>query len=203
MSGRIDIEGVRQNLQFTSLRVLLEPESDFLAGSLIGEVKPDGSFLLDGVLPSEYTVSIVGLPSEYYLKKVQVGMQDVAGRKVDFKQNTGSLDIRISSLGGTISGTIFDGQQQPAIGVNVALVPDPPRPDAPDLYKDLPTNAQGQFTILGVAPGHYQVFAIQGAEASRYLDSDWVTSLRDYAQEVSIEENATVTLTINEDAQQK
>src|SRR5205807_5836198 len=130
----------------------------------------------------EYTLLIIGLPSAYYVKKVQVGMQEIAGRKLDFSHTSGALDVVISSSGGTISGAILDNEQQPAPGVSVALVPDPPRPDTPDLYKVLQTNAQGQFSILGVAPGHYQLFAIQGAESNAYLASDWVNSLQDYSK---------------------
>jgi hypothetical protein len=200
MSGRIQIEGSGQNLNFSAVRVLVEPESDFLAGSLVADIKPDGSFVLNGVLPSEYTLSIVGLPAEYYVKKVQIGMQDIAGRKLDFSHNNGALDVVISSSGGTISGAIVDTEQQPAPGVSVALVPDPPRPDAPDLYKILRTNAQGQFSILGVAPGHYQLFAIQGADSNAYVDSDWVNSLQDYSKQISIDENSTITLTIGADS---
>jgi hypothetical protein len=200
MSGRIQIEGSGQNLNFSAVRVLVEPESDFLAGSLVADIKPDGSFVLNGVLPSEYTLSIVGLPAEYYVKKVQIGMQDIAGRKLDFSHNNGALDVVISSSGGTISGAIVDTEQQPAPGVSVALVPDPPRPDAPDLYKVLRANAQGQFSILGVAPGHYQLFAIQGAVSNAYVDSDWVNSLQDYSKQISIDENSTITLTIGADS---
>jgi protocatechuate 3,4-dioxygenase beta subunit len=200
MSGRIKIEGSGQNLNFATVRVLLEPESDFLAGALVSDIKPDGSFAVNGVLPSEYTLSIIGLPSAYYVKSVQVGMQEIAGRKLDFSHASGALDVVISSSGGTISGAILDNQQQPAPDVSVALVPDPPRPDAPDLYKVLRTNAQGQFNILGVAPGHYQLFAIQGAQSNSYFDSDWVSSLQDYSKQISIDENSTITLTISADS---
>jgi hypothetical protein len=200
MSGRIQIEGSGQNINFAAVRVLLEPESDFLAGALVSDIKPDGSFAINGVLPSEYTLSIIGLPSAYYVKRVQVGMQEIAGRKLDFSHTIGTLDVVISSSGGTISGAILDNQQRPASGVSVALVPDPPRPDTPDLYKVLRTNAQGQFSILGVAPGHYQLFAIQGAQSNSYFDSDWVNSLQDCSKQISIEENSTITLTISADS---
>lgn len=200
MSGRIQIEGSGQNLNFTAVRVLLQPESDFLAGALMGDLKPDGSFEIDGVLPSEYTLSLIGLPSSYYVKRVQVGMQQIAGRTIDFGHNTGALAVVISSSGGIINGSILDNQQQPAAGVSVALIPDPPRPDAPDLYKVLRTNAQGQFTILGVAPGHYQLFAIQGAQSNAHFDSDWLNSLQDYSKQISIDENSTITLTISADS---
>ena len=200
MSGRIQIEGSGQNLNFAAVRVLLEPEFDFLAGALVGDIKLDGSFTINGVLPSEYTLSIIGLPSEYYVKRVQVGMQETSGRKLDLSHTSGALDIVISSAGGTITGAILDDQQQPAPGVSVALIPDPPRPDTPDLYKVLRTNAQGQFSILGVAPGHYQLFAVVGAQSNSYFDSDWVNSLQDYSKQISIDENSTITLTISADS---
>ena len=106
MSGRIEIEGSGQNLNFEA----------------------NGSFEIDGVLPSEYTLSLIGLPSSYYVKRVQVGMQQIAGRTIDFGHNTGALAVVISSSGGIINGSILDNQQQPAAGVSVALIPDPPRP---------------------------------------------------------------------------
>jgi hypothetical protein len=166
----------------------------------VGDVKADGGFVLPRVLPSQYTLKIVGLPDEYYLKKIQIGSEEVAGREIDFRHAAGSLDLLISSSGGSINGDIVDGEQQPAIGVKVALIPDPPRPDTPDLYKFLRSDADGKFTIRGVAPGHYHLFAIEGSEEDAYLGSDLPESLQMYAREVAIEENSTVTLRLRTDS---
>jgi hypothetical protein len=198
-SGKILNEGSTQNINLNSLRVLLEPKSDVLAGSLVGDVNADGGFLLPGVLPSQYALKIVGLPDQYYLKRIQIGSEEIAGREIDFRYATGSLDLLISSSGGSIHGDIVDGEQQPAVGVNVALIPDPPRPDTPDLYKFLRSNANGEFTILGVAPGHYQLFAIEGPDEDAYLGSDLPASFQKYVHEVAIEENSSVTLRLRAD----
>jgi hypothetical protein len=134
------------------------------------------------------------------LKRIQIGSEEIAGREIDFRYATGSLDLLISSSGGSIHGDIVDGEQQPAVGVNVALIPDPPRPDTPDLYKFLRSNANGEFTILGVAPGHYQLLAIEGLDEDAYLGSDLPASFQKYVHEVAIEENSSVTLRLRADS---
>jgi protocatechuate 3,4-dioxygenase beta subunit len=195
VNGTVESDADRP-LDFKSLRILLEPESDLPTGSLVGDVKGDGTFLVSGALPLRYTLQIFGLPEGYYVRKIRMGMEEVAGRKIDFSRFAGSLYLEISSSGGIITGSVLDHEQQAVSGIEVALVPDPADPDAPDLYKLVRSDESGHYTIQGIAPGNYQLFAIDGIGGEAYQDPDFIQSIENNGQSVSFQENSRVTLTL-------
>ena len=185
-----------ESLDLRNLRILLEPEADLITGSLVANVKRDATFSVSGVFPLDYRLEIFGLPERFYVRKIQLGMEEIPGRKVDFSHFAGSLILQVSSAGGSISGSVFDHEQQPVQAIEVALVPDPPHPDIPDLYKTVRSDQSGQYTIQGIPPGNYKLFAIDGVESDAYLDPDFVRSIDSDAQNVSVLENSRVNLTL-------
>jgi len=195
VNGRIESDG-DESLDLRNLRILLEPEADLIAGSLVVNVKSDAAFSVSGIFPLDYRLEIFGLPERYYVRKIQMGMEEIPGRKIDFSHFAGSLILQISSAGGSISGSVFDHEQQPVQAIEVALVPDPPRPDIPELYKTVRSDQSGQYTIQGIPPGNYQIFAIDGVESDAYLDPDFLHSIESDAQTVSVLENSRVNLTL-------
>jgi protocatechuate 3,4-dioxygenase beta subunit len=189
VSGRVRVEGDK-SLGLRSVRVLLEPDSNLLTGSLVGDVKPDGTFSIAGVLPDQYTIEVFGLPQEFYLKKIQVGMEDIQRRKVDFRHAAGSFELVVSSSSGRVTGSVVDEEQHAASGVEVLLVPAHEHRQERDLYKTVLSNKEGQFDIVGVAPGEYKLFALPEVEPDAYLDPDFMAPLEDYGQVINVEENS-------------
>ena len=151
---------------------------------------------ISDVLPLDYTLEIFGLAEGYYVKKAQIGTEEVIGRRIDLTHSSGPLDVVISSSGGIISGSVLDHEEQPAAGIDIALVPNPPRPDIPDLYKLVHSDQSGQYSIAGIAPGKYQLFAIEGVDSEAYLNADFIQSIGNYGETVDIMENSRVTLTL-------
>jgi hypothetical protein len=56
----------------------------------------------------------------------------------------------------------------------VALVPDEPRRAQARLYKGITTDQYGRFTIKGIAPGGYKLFAWEDVEEGAYQDPDFL-----------------------------
>jgi hypothetical protein len=160
---------------------------------LVGDVNADGTFSVSGILPDQYTLEVFGLPERCYVKRIRFGIYDVEGRKINFRDAAGPLEIVIGTPGGVISGSVVNDEQQSATGVKVVLVPTPLRPGEPDLYKTGVSDREGQFKILGIAPGDYEVFAVESAESDEFLDPDFVASVADYGERVTVRENSTTT----------
>ena len=70
------------------------------------------------------------------------------------------LEIRISSNGATIEGTVAGDDGKPAPAAWVALIPDPARPESSKL-KSAMAKIDGRFILTGVAPGEYRLYAFE------------------------------------------
>jgi hypothetical protein len=66
-------------------------------------------------------------------------------------------------MGGTcvVEGVVRNAEQQPARGARVVLVPQEALRGHPMFYKEAKSDASGKFTIKGVIPGDYTVYAIE------------------------------------------
>jgi Carboxypeptidase regulatory-like domain len=69
------------------------------------------------------------------------------------------IEILLGSQGGALQGIVRDSASQPVANATVAIVPDFARRLNSFLYKRAITNAAGTFSVRGLAPGDYHVFA--------------------------------------------
>ena len=77
--------------------------------------------------------------------------------------------MAVGTQGAVIQGIVRDAAGQSVARAAVVLVPDFAKRKSSFLYKRTITNSAGQFSVRGLAPGDYQVFAWpspppQGAE---------------------------------------
>jgi len=106
------------------------------------------------------------------------------------------LTIKVST-GAEIKGTVEAADHSPVPGITVVLIPNTPRRELSRLYKVSSTDDKGAFTLSGVAPGGYRVFAWEDVETNAWREPDFLRPLESLGQEVSVEANdhKSVTLT--------
>jgi hypothetical protein len=122
-------------------------------------------------MPGDYSVEVLSLTNArgpngsplnrgLYLKSALFGGLDVlsGGLHID-GPTAGILDIAMADGAETISGSVLDEQNLPAIGVTVVLVPSPPLRGRSDLFKTGFTDTAGKFDISGIPPGQYKAFS--------------------------------------------
>lgn len=162
IAGRIRIDPPKP-FNYSSLGINLIPEEAMGGGGGGAQPKANGDFFLQDVGAGSYRLSVGGFPEEYYLKSAKLGGVDVldAGLNID-SASPGALEIELSSQGGSISGAVFRDHQPAA--ATVFLVPNPPRRNRQDLYSMKATKADGTFTLLGLPPGDFKLFAFEDAE---------------------------------------
>jgi hypothetical protein len=150
----------------------------------------DGTFREDDVTPGDYRLTVTALPADFYIKEARFDQTDVLSRPLRFSGSVpGPLDIVLSPKSGRIDGTIVNDKQQPASGVRAVLVPDQHR-DRLDLYKTAVADQNGRFTVRGIPPGDYKVFAWEAIDQFGYFDPDLVRQSEPFAKPVKIVESS-------------
>ena len=91
-----------------------------------------------------------------------------------------------------------DAKQQPVKGATVALVPDAARRSRTSLFKTASTDDSGHYSIQGVSPGDYSLYAFEDIENGAYLDPDFLRPLESSAETVTLKENSHEARTLRE-----
>jgi protocatechuate 3,4-dioxygenase beta subunit len=199
--GQLQIEGARR-LDLSQLAVLLRPkngnDSAVIMGSEQGRLKPDGSFELKDVSPGTYTVTIAGgstLLRDCFLKKVVAGGHDVTATGLVVPDGAAfSMNVIVSPSGPSILGTVLNDKNQPVGNATVVAVPDPAHQSQLDRYQQAVTDQHGRFTLHGLNPGSYTVFAWEHVEEGAYYDPDFLKEYEHGGEAVNLAEGTRQTV---------
>jgi Carboxypeptidase regulatory-like domain len=183
--GQLRIEGGPGNQNISSFGVSLQSMSggpSILTILQGGVVRPaaDGTFSIPRITPGDYKLVVNGLGSNYYIKDARLNQNEVlqTGMSISIPFN-GSLDITLGTNPGQVAGVVADVTLKPVSGVQAVLIPEQLR-NRQDLYKNAVTDQEGRFTLRGVTPGDYRVFAWEDIEPFSYFDPG---VLRQYEQQ--------------------
>jgi hypothetical protein len=185
--GRFRVEGSDQ-FDFTRLGLWLQPiDSTMGVGS--PQVKTDGTFVMENVYDGSYRLHISGFPQQYYVKSAREGGSDVldSGLTISRSQPPAHLEIVLSPDSGRVDGSVLQ-EQHPVSGAWVVLVPDPPHRDREEMYSMNATDAFGYFSLLGLPPGDFKLFAWEPVQGKNYTDPDFFEAFEDRGTPVHIGE---------------
>ena len=185
LTGRVRIEG---DADFSFRRVIVNLEARFSKLTAGGAPSEDGSLLLNNIVPEVYELNVI-VPDGYYLKSAKYGQGDVQTSGLDLSQGaTGNLELEIAADGGSIEGSIVDGEDRSIDGARVALIPVDPG-GGPSRQKVTVSDSKGTFIIRGIAPGDYRLYASGNLEVSALQDPAYVKLLEPHGKPVSILEH--------------
>ena len=181
-------------LDMTQIRVMLRGDSAFGSGSSQPS-DTQGSFLIENLLPGEYTVSLNALNRGLYLKRIMVGNLEVApGDTIaippDFNQQ---IYVLVSPNGGRIDGVASNRSGEPMPNSTITLLPlDMPQTApgdlVPGLSKQTRTGTDGEFSLAGIRPGEYRLFAWEGTQSVPYLNAEFMGRFQARGERLSIQE---------------
>jgi hypothetical protein len=192
IKGRLRLEE-KSDSNLGSLEVLLHSRSTIMPFGVNTQdsPKPDGSFLLKNAYDGDYEINVENLPENSFVKSARLDGVEVltAGVSLDTKQAPGTLEIVISPNGANVDGAISkDGQPFP--GATVAIVPAPPHRGEKRLFKSTTTDQNGHFTLRGLAPGDYKVFAWEKIEPGAYTSPEFLQPFENLGDSVHITEGS-------------
>jgi hypothetical protein len=192
--GRLHMEN-GQKMDWSSVYVELDaenarPSGMFVTGNAAAEVKRDGSF---GTLalPGKYHLRFIHtdkLPPDCFMKTVNLGDKDVVDSGFTVSGGTSLLDIVVSVHAAAVEGVAVDEKDKPAPDVQVIFIPEAKRRGRLDLYQQATTDHLGHFTLRGVNPGEYQVFALDAdVDRDEISDPDFVRTHESLGQTIKLE----------------
>jgi hypothetical protein len=192
LKGRARFDGdAPPGLDLTSLSVTLTPlqASMGFAGLIRSALDAGGSFQLPNVAPGDYRLNIDPLGGDTYVKAVRYGGADVAGRPVSIGETPGTFEVVLSAAGARVEGVVTE-DGNPAAGALVTAIPDS---GLPSLRKVGQTGRNGRFTLRGLAPGGYTLYACDVGPEGSIPDPQDLEGFQNKAKKITVEEQARVT----------
>lgn len=167
-------------------------------GVTLAHPNPNGSFEWTSVPAGRYFVQIsqsTAMP-DLFLKSVTDGARD-AGSGFTVSGTGTTLDLVASANGAVVDGVVTNQSQEaannradsdsPSAPVTAPTASDAPVADAvvvavpearfrsrPDRYRKAITDQHGHFTLRGLPPGEYTVFAWESVDSDAYFNPDFL-----------------------------
>jgi hypothetical protein len=141
----------------------------------------EGRFILNHINEGRYY--IVGgsdLP-DAYVSDLKLGSQSFYSEgSFEIGNSTPEpLEIVVNRNGGAIQGTVVDEQRHPIAGAEVSLIPDSLSRANHLLYRSASSAADGSFSLRGIAPGSYKLFAWQESVGGAEENSEFIKEYED------------------------
>jgi hypothetical protein len=190
LRGLIHVDGPVGGLQLEKLQVELAPDDFLPVNRPSSNVKQDGTFTVESVSTATYTVAVSGLTENFYVKGIHIGDIDVLESGLDLTHGTfGMLDIVVNPSGGQVEGNVQNDARRPAAGATVMLIPSEHRQQLGPL-QIVKADQNGTFSIKGIRPGDYKLFAFEHMDSGAYQDPDFLKSYENRGEAVAIREGS-------------
>jgi hypothetical protein len=160
------------------------------AFSLPSPIAPDGRFTLRPS-PGTYRISVSGLPANVFVKAARLGAADLLDGTVTIDDSTtGTIQLELGTNPGEIAGIIVDKDMKPVKALQAVLIPE--KRWRSDLYKTVTSDEEGRFSLTGITPGNYKLFAWEDLEANAYYDAEVLRQYESQGKAVIVTESGRV-----------
>lgn len=139
-------------------------------------VAADGTWSAENVVPGVYRLNAILRSADggfSYVAALNVGGEDYLGRDLDMTQGpVGPIRVLLSTNSGTINGTL-DTSEVSSEGAGFAVaIPAELRFRLVDQMRAMPVAQDGSFSIRGLRPGEYLVFAFDQYQSGALEDPE-------------------------------
>jgi hypothetical protein len=159
-------------------------DDDLLGAFSLGEafsnathVAADGSFEWKNVPPGRYYVQFAGdagARADWFLKAVQAGGRDADESGISVDGGAMVLDLVASANGAVIDGVVTDRKGEPVANALIVAVPEARLRERADHYRKTVSDQSGRFTLHGLPPGDYTLFAWESVDGDAYYDPEFL-----------------------------
>jgi hypothetical protein len=178
VTGRIDVQSFdgSVSIDFSKIKVGLRARKGELVSPPPVNVGDDGVFVIRGVPEMEYQLSIIGLPSNAYVRAAQFDAADALYSWIRIQRHSQRLQIVVDTAGAEITGRLVDIHRQLfARSAALVLVPMQRMGDLPAPgFVVVPTDRFGTFFVQAVPPGDYRLLAWSNPNGHPYFNADFM-----------------------------
>ena len=96
------------------------------------------------------------------------------------------FEIIVNGNGGTIEGNVQSPVRKPAGDTTVVLVPPAGNRQNAMKYKSMQTDDKGHFSMKGVPPGEYTLFAWESVPFTAWMNSDFLARYQNRGRQVLV-----------------
>jgi hypothetical protein len=193
LNGEISITGTSTPpVRLDGLRITLQALDSLppQVTNVIGTIQVDatGKFSVPNVAPAKYRLNIAGLPPTAYVSDMRLAGANVLDDGFNFspREAQSSLQIAVNATGEVVEGTVQGNNARPAADATVVIVPAASRRRNPTLYKTAITDEAGHFTLRGVAPGQYTIFAWEYVLTGAWQNADFIAKNQSRGRPVNV-----------------
>jgi protocatechuate 3,4-dioxygenase beta subunit len=172
-------------------------------GGQIARLAADGTFTMMGVGPGDYRLEVARLPPDAYVKSLRLGPADLLESGLHIandpgNEKEGSIELVVSTNGGAIEGSTVNAKLELVGNATVVMIPDAPRRTQASLYKVASSDLTGKFSIRGVTPGAYRLFAWESVDDGAWQDAAFLRAFENRGAAVRASEGSrqTIQLTV-------
>ncbi len=146
--------------------------------STVAQVNADFSFEWKSVPPGHYSVQIseASAMPDWFLKSVVAGGRDVAESGFSVGSGVTTLDLLASANGAAVEGAVSNQKDEPVPDAVVVAVPEARFRSHPERYRTAVTDQLGRYTLRGVVPGDYTLFAWESVDGEAYYNPEFLKS---------------------------
>jgi hypothetical protein len=120
------------------------------------------------------------------------------GPEITFVESQSDVQIVVSAAGARIEGFVRNADNQPVSRAQVVLVPRlPSRRDFSSFYKVARTDDSGSYTLRGVRPGDYDIYAWLSIPEAAYMNESFLRTYERNAQAVRVESSGSLKVQVN------
>ena len=156
---------------------------------IVGAIFVDaaGDFSAPDIPSARYSLQVAGLPETAYVADIRQGGTTVfnTGFTVG-SQPAVPLEILVNANGGTIEGNVQTSNHKPAANAAVVLVPPAGNRQNTMKYRSLQTDDKGNFSMKGVPPGEYTLFAWESVPFTAWMNSDFLARYQNRGHQVLV-----------------
>jgi protocatechuate 3,4-dioxygenase beta subunit len=202
LSGEVIVNGTANPpIKPESIRLILRNLDTMPASfsSLIGAIPVDatGKFATPGVPEARYTFQITGLPSSAYVADIRQGGTSVMDNGFVMDASASPVQVVIESAGATLQGVVQNAEGKPAAAATVVLIPPPARRQNSLLYRNATTDEDGKFTLRGIPPGPYTIFAWESVLPTAWQNAEFIMKYEGRGHTLSVSANAVSEVPLN------
>ena len=197
VSGKVTVDSTQPNVRLGSLRLTFtpsEPGPGNQGRNGQTQIADDGTFQAT-LAADAYLVEAGGLPDGYYLKSVKLAGREMPDATLDLNYGGGQVDVVLAPAAGDLTGTVQNARGEPAASVQVTAVPVSGSLRR-DMNKLVTTDASGNFTLHGLPPGDYKIFAWEQVDANAWMDRDYRQPFENLAASAKVQESTSPTVTL-------